>query len=323
VFLLVRRLLILLVASLMLLFTAACGSGSGKTSEKTTGSSDQGSAIAGLSVTGQVGSQPKVRIKTPLKVSKLKSDVVADGSGPQVHSGDQVQVNLYLASGATGKKLQSTYDTGQAQTLVVSRSPQSNPLVEKTLGERQGSRLVLADKASDIFGPNGVGSLKPTDTAVIVVDIMSVHTPLTGPKGTKVHEPAGLPRPVQSGSNVTGLDWSHTAKHPPTKLRVVPLVKGTGATVKKGQQVTVDYYGSVWRSNKAFDSSFARGTPATFKVGVGSLIKAWDAKIPGLKVGSRVLIIAPPGQAYGSQAQQAIPANSTLVFVVDVLSASS
>ncbi|HEX5563014.1 MAG TPA: FKBP-type peptidyl-prolyl cis-trans isomerase [Nocardioidaceae bacterium] len=321
-----RRLLTLLVASLLLLATAACGSGSGKASPKATGSSDTsggGGGIPGLSVNGKVGSQPQVKIKTPLKVSTLRSDVVSAGSGPQVHSGDQVQVNLYLASGATGKKLQSTYDTGQAQTLVVSQSQQTNPLVEKTLGQREGSRLVLADKASDIFGPNGVGSLKPTDTAVIVVDIMSVQTPLTGPKGTKVPEPAGLPRLVQHGSDVTGLDWSHTPKKPPTTLRVVPLVKGTGATVKKGQQVTVDYYGSVWGADKAFDSSFARGTPASFKVGVGSLIKAWDQKIPGLKVGSRVLIVAPPAQAYGSQAQQAIPANSTLVFVVDILGAGS
>jgi FKBP-type peptidyl-prolyl cis-trans isomerase len=323
VYLPVRRLLTLLVASLLLLVTAACGSGSGKPSDKATGASGKGSDISGLTVDGKVGTQPKVTIKTPLKVSTLKSDVISTGSGPQVHTGDQVQVNLYLASGATGKKLESTYDSGQAQTVVMSKAAQTSPIVTKTLGQRQGTRLVLADKASDIFGPNGVGSLKPTDTAVIVIDIMSVQTPLTGPKGAKVTEPAGLPRPVQTGSDVTGLDWSHTPKNPPAKLRVVPLVKGTGATVKKGQQVTVDYYGSVWRSNKAFDSSFARGTPATFKVGVGSLIKAWDAEIPGLKVGSRVLIIAPPGQAYGSQKQQAIPANSTLVFVVDVLGAGS
>jgi len=56
-----------------------------------------------------------------------------------------------------------------------------------------------------------------------------------------------------------------------------------------------------------------------FGVGVKGLIPAWDKVIPGLKQGSRVLIIAPPADGYGAQAQQGIPANSTLTFVVDVL----
>lgn len=306
-----RRLLTLLAASLMLLATAACG-GSSKDSPNAGHSAGQGADIAGLRVSGKVGSQPSVKITTPLKVSALKSHVVSAGSGPQVHSGDQVKVNLFLASGATGKKLESTYDTGQAQTVLMSRSAQASPVVGKTLGQHEGTRLVLADKAGDMFGPNGIGKLKPADTAVLVVDIMSVKTP------TKVQAPAGVPSPLQAGSDVVGLDWSHTPKNPPKKLEVVPLVKGTGATVKRGQKVSVDYYGAVWQSDTAFDSSYARGTPASFKVGVGSLIKAWDEKIPGLKVGSKVLIVAPPDTAYGDSAQQAIPAGSTLVFVVDV-----
>ena len=56
---------------------------------------------------------------------------------------------------------------------------------------------------------------------------------------------------------------------------------------------------------------------------VKGLIPAWDKVIPGLKRGSRVLIIAPPGDAYGARAQQGIPANSTLTFVVDVLGVDS
>ena len=52
---------------------------------------------------------------------------------------------------------------------------------------------------------------------------------------------------------------------------------------------------------------------------VNGLIQAWDKAIPGLKRGSRVMIIAPPEEGYGDQGRPGIPANSTLVFVVDVL----
>jgi peptidylprolyl isomerase len=54
-------------------------------------------------------------------------------------------------------------------------------------------------------------------------------------------------------------------------------------------------------------------------VGVQGLIPAWDKVIPGLKRGSRVLIIAPPEDGYGDREQPNIPAGSTLAFVVDVL----
>ena len=86
---------------------------------------------------------------------------------------------------------------------------------------------------------------------------------------------------------------------------------------------TFNYYGAVYGSKKPFDSSFSRGAPVPFGVGVKGLIPAWDKVIPGLKQGSRVLIIAPPGDAYGARAQSGIPANSTLTFVVDVLGVDS
>jgi peptidylprolyl isomerase len=126
-----------------------------------------------------------------------------------------------------------------------------------------------------------------------------------------------------SGDKVTGLDFSKAPAKAPKKLTVIPLVNGTGPKAQAGRLVTFNYYGAVWGSKKPFDSSFSRGAPVPFGVGVHGLIPAWDKTIPGLRRGSRVLIIAPPEDAYGSHAQQGIPANSTLVFVVDVLGVDS
>ena len=141
---------------------------------------------------------------------------------------------------------------------------------------------------------------------------------LDGPSGDKVEPPADAPKVVEKDGNVTGIDWSDAPKKAPKKLTVIPLVEGDGPVAQAGTMVTFDYYGAVWGKDKPFDESYSR-EPSPFGVGVGGLIPAWDENIPGLKRGSRVLIIAPAKDAYGDREQPNIPAGSTLAFVVDVL----
>ena len=54
----------------------------------------------------------------------------------------------------------------------------------------------------------------------------------------------------------------------------------------------------------------------------GSIIDGWIKGLVGQTVGSQVLLVIPPDLAYGATEQGTIPANSTLVFVVDILAAS-
>lgn len=59
---------------------------------------------------------------------------------------------------------------------------------------------------------------------------------------------------------------------------------------------------------------------STFDVNMqGGVIEGWLEGLKGQKVGSEVLLVVPPSLGYGDQAQGEIPANSTLVFVVDIL----
>ena len=53
----------------------------------------------------------------------------------------------------------------------------------------------------------------------------------------------------------------------------------------------------------------------------GNVIPGWDKGLVGKTVGSRVLLVVPPADGYADQVQGQIPANSTLVFVVDILDA--
>jgi len=110
----------------------------------------------------------------------------------------------------------------------------------------------------------------------------------------------------------------------PTKLVTKDLVQGTGATVKPGQTVTVNYVGDLYKTGKEFDSSWKTGQPATFPLTAGGVISGWVQGIPGMKVGGRRELIIPASLAYGKTGRPpTIPPNSPLVFVVDLLSISS
>lgn len=105
---------------------------------------------------------------------------------------------------------------------------------------------------------------------------------------------------------------------PPTDLVVETLAEGDGDEVAAGDLLLADYAGVLWDTGEEFDSSWSRGEPAAFGIGVDAVIDGWDAGLVGQRVGSRVLLTIPPEQAYGDQDTGTIPPDSTLVFVVDI-----
>ena len=106
----------------------------------------------------------------------------------------------------------------------------------------------------------------------------------------------------------------------PEGLVVQVLEAGDGAPVIEGQSITVHYSGWLW-DGSTFDSSWGRGEPISFVIARGSLIDGWVDGIVGQPVGSKLLLVVPPEKGYGARAMGPIPANSTLVFAVDVLDA--
>ena len=110
---------------------------------------------------------------------------------------------------------------------------------------------------------------------------------------------------------------------PPARLVTKDLIKGTGTTATAGKTVTVNYVGVLYSTGKQFDSSWSRNQPFTTPLSSGSVIPGWVQGIQGMKVGSRRELIIPPALGYGKTGQPpTIPPNSTLVFVVDLLSVS-
>ena len=101
-------------------------------------------------------------------------------------------------------------------------------------------------------------------------------------------------------------------------LQYEDIVEGTGASPKVGQTVKVHYTGTLTDGTK-FDSSVDRGQPFDFTIGVGRVIRGWDEGVMTMKVGGKRTLVIPPSLGYGSQANGPIPANSTLIFEVELL----
>ena len=121
------------------------------------------------------------------------------------------------------------------------------------------------------------------------------------------------------GDSGTSPSPSSSAPYSQTDLRL-----GTGAEATTGRPATVHYtlwlYDAGRAENKGTQiESSVGGQPFTFTVGARQVIAGWDRGVPGMKVGGQRRLVLPPDQAYGGQANGRIPANSTLVFDIELI----
>ncbi len=102
----------------------------------------------------------------------------------------------------------------------------------------------------------------------------------------------------------------------PSGLQYIEMKAGTGEMPHDTSKVRVHYTGTLIDGTK-FDSSVDRGEPAEFPV--NGVIKGWTEALKMMKVGSKWKLFIPSDLAYGEHGQGPIPANSVLVFEVELL----
>ena len=309
----------LLLVPVLVLALAGCGSSSSSSSAAT--STDPLDAV---SITGAVGTKPQVEWKTKFTANDVQTTTLTKGDGDTIAEGDQVQAQIWIGNGFSQKEAYSTYDQGGAQTLTL--NGQLSPVFADAIkGAAVGSRIVVTAPADELVGEGGNADLgiSNKDPLLVVIDLLGKpKPPLDGPQGKPQPSPAWAPKLVTKGDKVTGLDFAKTPK-PDGKLRSAVLIQGTGATVKKGQSITVNYLGQVYQAKQPFDESYTK-EPATFGIGTGQVIPGWDKTLVGQKVGSRVILAIPPQEGYGKQGQPqaGIKGTDTLYFVVDIVGAA-
>jgi FKBP-type peptidyl-prolyl cis-trans isomerase len=324
-----RRAAALVITPLLAaLAVAGCGSSSATSSKAASSSASAGSAdtYKSVTVTGAWGKAPKVTIPKATGTGDLLAKTLIQGSGAKLTTADGL-IGNYVAydwSGKTNKLLGSSYTTGTPSLFVGQLLP---GLETALIGKQLGSRVLAVIPPKDAFGTSGNSQegIGAKDTLVFVIDLDSTF-PTTGVAGTQSSTVGGtLPTvtPPKTGSTAgptIGIPAKTTA---PKNLQVKTLITGVGAKVKSGQDLAVQYTGVIWRTGKVFDSSWSRNAPFTTVIGQGQVIKGWDSGLVGQTVGSRVLLVIPPAQGYGTAGASTagIKGTDTLVFVVDILAA--
>jgi peptidylprolyl isomerase len=126
--------------------------------------------------------------------------------------------------------------------------------------------------------------------------------------------------PAPAGANVEkDKDSGKPVVTTPSGLKYVDLVEGTGAAVKTGDHVSVNYVGKLLDGTK-FDASADHGGTFDYVQGVTSLIAGWTEGTSTMKVGGKRKLIIPPQLGYGMQgAGDAVPPNATLIFEIELV----
>lgn len=321
------------MAGALLLAGCSGGSGDGSATASSSTAASTAAVTGDLSkvtvtdpaegATGQAA-VPTVTVPAGFSTTKTTTRVLQEGTGEAATTGQVLSVEFVGVNGQSGKPFGSSSWTDKPSQFVL--GPGVIPAFTTALtGAKAGTRMLIAVAPADGYGPQGglpQAQIGATDTLVYLVDVKSVSpgwatgTPQTAPL------PAGVASVAVDPTTHAPTITVDSTTAPPTSLVSQVLVKGTGAPVQKGQQLTMQYTGVTWSTGEVFDSSWTRGTPFDFTLGSGQVIKGWDQGLEGVPVGSQVLLVIPPDLGYGAQPQgEQIPANSTLVFVVDVLAA--
>jgi peptidylprolyl isomerase len=303
-----RRPLALLVSAGLLATTAGCAPASlpievGPASSAT-------ATQAPLDVDGQPGQPPRLTYDKPFHVVEPGARTVWPGTGDRLERDGPVLLNLYAEDGRDGSELQNTLRSAPASYTMTERSL-GNHLFAALRGMRTGARVVLTENDT------ADGEEVPV---VLVVDVLPTRasgTELPGP-------PAGLPRVTRDELGAPAVRIPREAE-PPRELEVVPLIRGKGPQVAKGQIITVELHAVAWGDGELASGTVVESTwdddapPRSAQVGIGALIEGWDTGLVQQPVGSQVMLVVPPAMAYAGTKNPL--AGETLVYVIDILDA--
>lgn len=304
--------------------SSASESPSGDSSEAGSGEAAPEGELSEVSFSGDVGDSLDAtwnsEVATP---DATEVTTLVKGDGDPVAEGDTVSAYLWLGNGTKKSEAFSDYTNGAPESLPNDGSL-GDVFTQLFAGQTYGSRVVAVTTPEELFGANASSNqlgVESGDSLVVVADLVSkVEEAPTPSSDTAEDAPAdSQPKVVEEGGKPTGLDFDGIDEPAlDTPVQRVVLTEGDGAEVKASDTVTVNYLGATYDADEPFDESYS-GQPLTSPL--SGLIQGWSIGLEGVKVGSRVLLQIPPAFGYGSQGSgDSIPGNSTLWFVIDVVS---
>ncbi|MDI2126650.1 FKBP-type peptidyl-prolyl cis-trans isomerase [Yinghuangia seranimata] len=322
-----RRFAALLLVPALMVGAAACGDGKGDKKSSASPSPTKPARVVPASTTGAVTANaafnqpPTIAVPDGAAPAGLQTTVLTEGTGPVVTKYDIVKANYEGVSWSTKKVFDSSFDRGQ---------PAEFPLLgvvkgwtQGLEGKKVGSRVQLVIPPDLGYGAAGKGDdIKANETLVFIVDIVS-DTPGYA-SGTPAPANPDLPTLTTDGPKVSGITFP-AGKNPPAQMVSQVLIEGGGAAITPTDTLVHQVVQWVWGDPKGLGSSWTTSGVTEFSAAQANstLGKSIAEGLAGKKVGSRVMLVIPPDKAFGAAGapQYNIPANATLVIVIDVVQA--
>ncbi|PST48573.1 peptidylprolyl isomerase [Bifidobacterium callitrichos] len=289
---------------------SSSSSNSSKSDSSDSSSSTKMNQIAGITATGDLGKKPTIKFRTPMTVQNNTYAVLQEGDGATVEKGDRVCAQGIAINVKDGSELMSSWEknTPECSILLSDDNLAQIPPYTKIVGLKLNSTIAFGINDSNSSGTS----------YILAYTLVSKSKDLTKAEGTPVADvPANLPKVTRAKDGKPSIDMN--GQGAVSQMVTQTLIKGNGKELTDSSHAVVKYTG--WLTDGTqFDSSWDKNT--TFDADLsesGQIITGWKEGLKGQTVGSQVLLIIPPDKGYGDKASGSIPANSTLVFVIDIL----
>jgi peptidylprolyl isomerase len=285
----------------------ACGS-SDKKSEPS--ANDKYPKITGVKATGKPGKKPKISFDTPLKVTNDSYAILQEGNGATLKQGQGVCVQDVSINAKDGSELMSTWEKNTPDCSLILDKDGLKPMYYDIFKDQRVNSTIA-------FGVNDGN--KANSSYIMALTIVGQQPKYDKATGDKVKNiPSDLPKVTLNSKGAPSIDFN--GYQPNDKLVSQSLIEGKGNKVAESDTIEAHYTGWVMDKDgkpSQFDSSWDRGKSTHFSL--EQVVEGWKKGLAGHTVGSQVLLVIPPELGYKDKAQEKIPANSTLYFVVDIL----
>lgn len=272
--------------------------------------------VSQVQVTGEYGEAPLVTVGDVSGVEDVAvREVLIEGDGPATTAESLIDANMAVYDGDTKQAAVEYQSIGNVFSAGDAALPAY--FADIFVGVPAGSRVVVVVPGALMMEQSGQPvstTSAPSAPAVIVADIDVV--PGLEAWGAEQAPTQDLVS-VADGEDGSPQVTVQPGAEAPSELVLDVRRAGDGEVVGDSAQVFLQYRGVLFDGGEEFDSSWTRGEPTQFST--DQVVPGFAQAIVGQSVGSQVIAIVPPHLAYGDTDNGAIPAGSTLVFVVDIL----
>jgi FKBP-type peptidyl-prolyl cis-trans isomerase len=241
---------------------------------------------------------------------KYKDDL--SGEGRVAKDGDLISIHFigWIVQDSTNLYTDWSTDSTRISHVIGNSYFQNQPLKyvlgqdafikgtdEGIAGMKTGGKRTLIIPSQLGYGKDGMGPVPPNTDLKVFIELVEVKDKIVVEMWELDNQE---PTSTESG------------------LKYIIVEEGEGETAISGNVVTVHYSG-YFQDGTKFDSSVEKDEPITFALGNRQVIPGWDEGITLMNKGSKARFIIPPTLAYGDMAVGKIPANSTLIFDVELI----